>query len=121
MTASQASLGHEHLTALGGSMDSPIAGMPVDSEFARVIVGNQPQGDMQRVHDEMVQVAEQLVAAQPQLRAILLECTNMPPYRAAVARATGRAVHDIETLLLGAWAAARAAGSAAGNLDHGTR
>lgn len=95
MTASQASLGHEHLAALGGSMDSPIAGMPVDSEFARVIVGNQPQGDMQQVHGEMVEVAEQLVAAQPQLRAILLECTNMPPVAAEITRRTGLPVFDL--------------------------
>ena len=33
------------------------------------------------------------------------ECTNMPPYREAVARATGLPVHDIETLLLRTWRA----------------
>jgi hypothetical protein len=36
---------------------------------------------------------------------IVLECTNMPPYRNAIARATGLPVHDIETLLLAEWAA----------------
>jgi hypothetical protein len=28
----------------------------------------------------------------------------MPPYREAIARATGRRVHDIETLLVARWA-----------------
>ncbi len=95
MTASQASLGAEHLAALGGSMDSPIAGMPVDSEFARVIVGNRPEGDMDQVHREMVALADQLVTAQPQLRAILLECTNMPPVAEQIRLRTGRPVFDL--------------------------
>jgi len=33
----------------------------------------------------------------------VLECTNMPPYREAVAAAVGREVHDIETMILKAW------------------
>jgi hypothetical protein len=33
----------------------------------------------------------------------VMECTNMPPYRDAVARATGRIVVDIETLLIDTW------------------
>jgi hypothetical protein len=47
----------------------------------------------------------ELVQRHPGVTDIVLECTNMPPYRDAVARATGRAVHDIETLLLAEWAA----------------
>ena len=42
----------------------------------------------------------QLVDRHPRLRHIVLECANMPPYRQAVAQATGRTVHDLETLLL---------------------
>ncbi|QNB05552.1 aspartate/glutamate racemase family protein [Herbaspirillum frisingense] len=95
LTASSANLGPAHLAVLGGSMDSPIAGMPVDSEFARVIVGNQPQGDMQRIHAEMLALADDLVATQPQVRAILLECTNMPPVAQAIAQRTGRPVFDL--------------------------
>jgi len=95
LTASGASLGAAHLAALGGSLESPIVGMPVDSEFARVIVGNQPEGDMERVHAEMVAAADHLVATQPQVRAILLECTNMPPVAGLIAQRTGRPVFDL--------------------------
>jgi hypothetical protein len=95
MTASQASLGPEHLASLGGSMESPIAGMPVDSEFARVIVANRPEGDLVQVHKEMVSLAEKLVVNQPQLRAILLECTNMPPVATEIAQKTGLPVFDL--------------------------
>jgi hypothetical protein len=44
-------------------------------------------------------VAERNVVA----AATQLECTNMPPYRAAVAAATGRVVHDAQTMLVQAW------------------
>jgi hypothetical protein len=53
----------------------------------------------------VVAAALELVRRHPGVTEIVLECTNMPPYRDAVARATGRAVHDIETLLLAEWAA----------------
>ena len=51
----------------------------------------------------MVDAAARLAARVPGLTDIVLECTNMPPYRDAVARATGLPVHDIETLLIKTW------------------
>jgi len=95
LTASAANLGAAHLSALGGSMDSPIAGMPADSEFARVILRDAPHGDMDAIHADMVAAADKLVADHPQLRAILLECTNMPPCAATIAQRTGRPVFDL--------------------------
>lgn len=49
----------------------------------------------------MVTAAKALVAANPGLKAIVLECTNMPPFAHAVAKATGLRVWDIITL--GKW------------------
>jgi hypothetical protein len=39
------------------------------------------------------------VARRPDIGALVLECTNMPPYADAVRRATGLPVHDLTTLL----------------------
>jgi len=44
-------------------------------------------------------VARRLVAEHPEIGAIVLECTNMPPYRADIQLATGRPVFDITTLV----------------------
>jgi hypothetical protein len=44
-------------------------------------------------------VAERLVRQHPEVGAIILECTNMTPYAAAVQEATGRPVFDIYTLV----------------------
>ena len=44
-------------------------------------------------------VREAWVAAHPEVGAVLLECTNMPPYAADIAAATGRPVFSIYTYL----------------------
>ncbi|MEO6749516.1 MAG: aspartate/glutamate racemase family protein, partial [Casimicrobiaceae bacterium] len=46
-----------------------------------------------------VQAARDLVAENPDVGAIVLECTNMPPYAAAVQRATGLPVYDIYSMI----------------------
>jgi hypothetical protein len=58
-----------------------------------------------QARDDVVAAACALVHAYPGVETIVLECTNMPPYREAVMQATGRAVVDIVTELQRAWAA----------------
>ena len=48
---------------------------------------------------EHLTVARRLVAEHPQIGALVLECTNMPPYRADIQHATGLPVFDITTLV----------------------
>lgn len=57
--------------------------------------------DYDGMEREMVAAAKRLQATNPALKAIVLECTNMPPFANAVAAATGLAVWDIITL--GKW------------------
>ncbi|SRR5450830_1983760 len=95
LTASASSLSDEHLAALGGSAATPRAGMPPASEFARVIIGNQVEGDMEQIHAEMISAALGLVERHPEVRALLLECTNMSPCAAEIAKRTGRPVFDL--------------------------
>ena len=44
-------------------------------------------------------VARRLVTEYGDVGAIVLECTNMPPYAAEIQRATGRAVFDVVSLV----------------------
>jgi len=53
----------------------------------------------------VVDAAQRLVARWPTVREIVLECTNMPPYAKAVARATRRPVHHIISFLHERWGA----------------
>jgi Asp/Glu/hydantoin racemase len=48
---------------------------------------------------ELRETAVRLVRDNPDVGAILLECTNMPPYSAAIQEATGLPVFDVITLI----------------------
>jgi Asp/Glu/hydantoin racemase len=101
MTVNAASLGPEHLAGAGIATDAPlaIAGMEGEKEFTRVLLGDELDLDVDLAREEHVRVARRLVADHPDVSAIVLECTNMPPYAADVQRETGRPVFDIVSLV----------------------
>lgn len=64
-----------------------------------VLLGDEVELDVDAARDEHERVARRLVAEHPDVGAIVLECTNMPPYTAVVQRATGRPVFDVVSLV----------------------
>ena len=100
VTIDAVSLTPEVLDAAGVPAHTPVQGVEPGCEFQRRILSNDSTLDLRRAEQDVVAAANELVAQHPLVTDIVLECTNMPPYRDAVARATGRPVHDIETLLL---------------------
>jgi hypothetical protein len=76
-----------------------IAGLETEREFTRVLLGNQMVLDVEAARREHMRVAQQLCAEHPEVGALVLECTNMPPYRADIQAATGLAVFDIVHLV----------------------
>jgi hypothetical protein len=93
------------LESAGVPAGTPVQGVKPGCEFQRRILSNDAVMDLELARQDVVSAAVRLVRKHPDITDIVLECTNMPPYREAVARATGRAVHDIETLLRAHWAA----------------
>jgi Asp/Glu/hydantoin racemase len=81
-----------------------------DGHFASVIVTDALELDVQRASDEHVAAARLLLQRHPDVGAIVLECTNMPPYAADIARATGLPVHDFTTFVTWALSAYRRTG-----------
>jgi len=57
--------------------------------------------DHDGMEKEVVGAARALLADHPDVKVVVLECTNMPPFSAAVEKATGKRVYDI--LTLGKW------------------
>ena len=98
LTISAASLSAEHLRVAGVPAGTPVAGME-GSRFAASILGNHTTLDVAAARDEMVAAALALTQQNPQVGAILMECTNMVPYAPDVARATGRPVFSIYSYL----------------------
>jgi len=64
-----------------------------------VLLGNELVLDVDASREEHVRVARRLVVDHPDVGAIVLECTNMPPYAADIQRETGLAVFDIVSLV----------------------
>ncbi len=82
---------------------TPVQGLADGCELQRRILANDTQLDLAQAANDVVDAALQLIRRCAAVQDIVLECTNMPPYRAAVASATGRRVHDIETLIIARW------------------
>jgi len=99
LTISARSLGPAHLDAAGIGPDIPIGAPDPSGSFVRGILGNAPGLDPRAAAAQMVAAARALVHAHPRIGALVLECTNMPPYARAVEQATGRPVHTILTAL----------------------
>jgi hypothetical protein len=101
MTVNAASLGPEHLAGagIGSEIALAVAGLEGEKEFTRVLLGDELELDVDLAREENLRVARRLVAEHRDLGAIVLECTNMPPYTADIQRATGLPVFDITTLV----------------------
>jgi len=99
VTADAASLTAEHLRAVGARADTPREGLALDSRFRATVLEDRGELDVAEAERATVAAAERLVARHPEVAAIVLECTNMPPYAAAVRLATSLPVHDITTLV----------------------
>jgi Asp/Glu/hydantoin racemase len=101
MTVNAGTLTAEHLDGAGIAADVPlaVAGMETEKEFTRVMLDDEMELDVDLAREEHVRVARRLVAEHPDVGAIVLECTNMPPYAADIQRETGRPVFDIVSLV----------------------
>jgi hypothetical protein len=105
ITVDALALGSAHLRAAGADPTVPIYGLAIHSHLQRALLEDLPDIDAQRAEADVVDAAQRLVARWPAVRSIVLECTNMPPYAKAVARATRRPVHHIISLLHERWQA----------------
>jgi hypothetical protein len=99
ISASKRSLGPEHLRIALGGMEARyvIAGMEEQPAFHAAIHAEVGELDFERIENEVVTVAQTLVEENPSIKALLFECTDLPPYAAAVQEATGLPVFDFTT------------------------
>ncbi len=100
ITISSDSLSERHFSGVGVSRENVlVAGLPASSEFVSVFIHDKKNLDEDLCRREMIQVACDFIQNHPEIGALVLECTNMPPYSAAIREATGLPVFDIVTLL----------------------
>ena len=99
VTAS-AALTAAHLRAAGALEDTPVAGLEHGRELYRVLVAGQKNDlDLQLAEQDVLAAGRSLLAQYPEVAAIVLECTNLPPYAAALQAATGLPVYDSYSMI----------------------
>lgn len=100
ITVSRQSLTPAHLEAAGVPLDIPLEGTEDGREFFRVLIKAEKQDlDVALAEQDILDAGRALVARHPEVGAIVLECTNMPPYAAALQAELGLPVYDIYTLI----------------------
>jgi hypothetical protein len=101
MTVDASSLRAQHLAGAGitPEMRVVVAGLETEKEFTHVLLDDLTTLDVEVARQEHLTVARRMLAEHPEVGAVVLECTNMPPYRADVQAATGLPVFDITTLV----------------------
>lgn len=76
-----------------------IRGLEKKPHFASAVIKEEGELDSVKIEAEVVSVAKELVAKNPAVRAVLLECSMLPPYGAAVQEAVGLPVFDFVTMI----------------------
>ncbi|HEY5634545.1 MAG TPA: aspartate/glutamate racemase family protein [Burkholderiaceae bacterium] len=98
-------LGAEHLASVGAPADTPVAGMPAGGALRSAIEGDARSMDTAGVREELLATARTLLAGDASIGALVLECTNLPPYAGALRRELGLPVFDVRTMVEWMWRA----------------
>ena len=99
LTVSAASLTPEHFIAAGADPATPVVGTDNGREFTKVMLDEKHTLDAALAEHDILDAGDALLAAYPDVGAIVLECTNMPPYAAALQAEVGLPVYDIYSMI----------------------
>ncbi|MFF5205591.1 aspartate/glutamate racemase family protein [Streptosporangium sp. NPDC000396] len=100
LVAKKSSLTRRHLEAIGGEhVPVCVAGMAEQPEFREVMLeGRRVELDVDRLGREVLSQAEKLALDNPDMGALVIECTDLVPFAHAIQARIGVPVFDIVTL-----------------------
>jgi hypothetical protein len=99
ITGHDKSLTHRHLEAAGVTKNIPLAiGGLQDKPAYSAILEDEIYLDQEKLQQEMLEVADELLSQHPDIGAFVFECHNLAPYAPAVVNRTHRPVFDIISL-----------------------
>jgi Asp/Glu/hydantoin racemase len=107
ITASSASLTESHFSAVGwSSADYPVTVVGLEDDYPNfgfsrdnlMKLGEHPELKSE-LESGMIRLASLLLEKDPKVGAILLECTNMPPFARSIQDHVGLPVFDVVTMI----------------------
>jgi hypothetical protein len=99
ITIEAASLTAAHFAGVGVAEPPPVEGITPGSALHASLLDDRPTLGAADARAQVLAAGARLLDREPALEALLLECTNLPPYASALEAATGRPVHSIVTVL----------------------
>lgn len=87
------------LAGLSDKSRAVVYGLEHCPAFRSPILDEEPLLDDAKIEKEVTDTARAMLADHPDVGAVLLECSNLPPYAHAVQRAVGRPVFDFTTMI----------------------
>lgn len=101
ITANPRTLSRRHFEAVGVTEDIEVAidGFKEDHYFSKHLIGNNLKVEIEYTRNELVKIGKRLVDNNPNIGAIVLECTNMPPYAKDLQNALNLPIFDIISLI----------------------
>ncbi len=103
LTVDATSFDRQLLQVAGTAASVPVQGLAPGCSLHRTLLQDLPELDAAAAEADTVAAALRLVQHPAGIDDIVLECTNLPPYAAAVQRATGRPVHHLMSLVHERW------------------
>jgi Asp/Glu/hydantoin racemase len=96
LTISRRALTPAHFAAVGvNCLDRVVvAGLEEAEALYRPIIDNRGPLDVEAASEQVTAAARTLASAHPEVAALVLECTNLPPYAARIQQATGLPIWD---------------------------
>lgn len=99
LTYNAEALTAEHLNAVGVSADTPKQGFSYDSLFYRWIMEGLQDVNLADLRNDVVNAAHELKRREPDIGAIVSECTNLTPFAQDIRLKTGLPVFDTVSMV----------------------
>lgn len=101
ITANKSALTETHLRACGitEAMKIEVMGLENAPEWSKIFEQPDEAFDIEIVSREIIGVAEEGIKRCPDMGAIVLECTDLPPYAKRIGKAVGLPVFDFNSMM----------------------
>ena len=101
ITANKSSLTTEHMRACGitEDMKTVVFGLEKAKEWGTIFDNPDQKFDEKIVEQEIIATAKEGIREFPEIGAIVLECTDLPPFAKKISEATGLPVFDYTTMI----------------------